>query len=182
MFIENSIISWSESISALSFIDQFTIFDARSIVENVKSMMKFEFSRINVYSFDILINSQLNLFNHSISEFGRIDDEIREFHHWWWALKFSHIIEFFVNSIDVNFLSIVYLSESVFWFFSLYTFKIVRFSMFVSKMLNIWMFVFEQRSDRDMIKNWNDFDTKIIILCLLFSFYFWSSNILLNVE
>jgi hypothetical protein len=36
---ENSIISWFESIFASLFIDQFVIFDARSAVANVKSML-----------------------------------------------------------------------------------------------------------------------------------------------
>jgi hypothetical protein len=119
ILIENSIISWFESILASSFIDQFVIFDARSIVANVKSMIEFEFSRVNVYSFDILINSQSNLFNQSINAFARIDNVIREFHHWWWALKSSQIIKFFVRSIVVNFLSNVYFSELDFWLFSL---------------------------------------------------------------
>jgi hypothetical protein len=118
-FIENSIISWFDSISASSFIDQFVIFAARSIVANVKSMTEFEFSRLNVYSFDMLISSQLNLFNHSINAFARIDDAIRKFHHWWWALKSSHTSEFFVYSIDFSFLSIVYSFELDFWHFSL---------------------------------------------------------------
>ncbi len=68
-------------VSASSFIDQFVIFDARSNVANVKSIIEFEFSRLNVYSFDILINSQLNLFNHSIKAFARIENAILEFHH-----------------------------------------------------------------------------------------------------
>ncbi len=116
MLSANSIISWSESILASSFIDQFVIFDVKSIVANVKSMTELEFSRVNVYSFDTLINSQLNLFNQSINAFARIDDVIREFHHWWWALKSSQMIVFFVKSIVFNFRSIVYLFELDFFF------------------------------------------------------------------
>jgi hypothetical protein len=101
-FIENSITSWFDSISASSFIDQFVIFAARSIVANVKSMTEFEFSRLNVYSSDMLISSQLNLFNHSINAFARIDDAIREFYHWWWALKSSHTSEFLSRDVTTH--------------------------------------------------------------------------------
>ncbi len=180
ILIENSITSWSESISASSFIDQFVIFDARSDVANVKSMTELELSRVNVCSSDMLINSQLNLFNQSINTVARIDDAIREFHHWWWALKSSHTSEFFVSSIVFSFLSIVYSFELNFWHFSLYTFTTVKFSIFVLEMLNIWMFVFEHKFDRDVTVNLNDLDTKVIIFCL------WTSScsdkILLNVE
>jgi hypothetical protein len=53
--IENSITSWFESILASSFIDQFVIFDARSSVAKIKSIIEFEFSRVNVNSSDILL-------------------------------------------------------------------------------------------------------------------------------
>jgi hypothetical protein len=119
ILIENSMISWFELVSASLFIDQFVIFDARSTVANVKSRTEFELSRMNVYSSEMLINSQLNLFNHSIKTIARVDDVIQKFHHWWCALKSSHINEFFVSSIVFNFLSIVYSFEFDFWHFSL---------------------------------------------------------------
>ncbi len=56
----------------------------------------------------------------------------------------------------------------------------MKFSIFVSEMLSIWIFVFEHKFDRDVTENLNDLDTKIIILCLWVSSC--SDRILLYVE
>ncbi len=112
----------------------------------------------------------MNLFNQFINEFAFINDLIREFHHWWWALKSSHIIKFLINSIVMSFFSIVYSFEFVFWHFFLYTLKIEKLSIFVLKTFDIWIFVSKHKSDRDVIKYRNDFNTNIIILCFWFSF------------
>jgi hypothetical protein len=90
------------------------------------------------------------------------------------------MIEFLIRLIVFSFLSIVYSSEFVFWHFSLYTFKTVKFSMFVSEILRIWMSESEHKFDRDVIENLNDLETNVITRCLwLFS---WSDKILLYVE
>jgi hypothetical protein len=132
-----------------------------------------------MYSSDMLINSQLNLFNHSINVFARIDDVILYYHYWWWALKSSHKIEFFVKSIVFNFLSIVYSSKFDLWFFSLYKFKTMKFFIFVFDMLSIWMFVSEHKSDRDMTENLNILDTNVMTLRLWISFSSCSDKFLL---
>jgi hypothetical protein len=56
----------------------------------------------------------------------------------------------------------------------------MKFSIFIFDMLTILTFVFEHKFERDVTENLNDFDTKIISLCLWISFC--SDKILLNVK
>ena len=165
--IKNSIISWSDSVKTFSLIDQFVILLIIWRVAKVKSIIDVDvrfwsFFILHCFekmiSFEMFINSHWFLVNQSINEFARIEKKILKFHHAWYALKSSQIIEFADNSIFVNIRSMIYSFDVESWFFSLYILIIMQLSISMFVMCKIWKSELFENSNLNVIFNvdfWN---------------------------